>query len=172
MQQTVDHQHVIWLTALTLLSMLRTSKLKDFFIFSLRIFAGMHANDNGQLFNNQCLKAKKQFNIECVFISFDSSSVRIYFKEKVRFAGISAYHFETGDDFLKNVGPKYGNECYCIDKISSIPSRPNGCLHKGAIDLSNCQGKFNRRCTYSLSHRPINVHHMHSFIQLNESISW
>lgn len=68
--------------------------------------------------------------------------MKIHFKENVNFAGIPAYRFETGNDFLNEIGPEYGNECYCIDKIEKIPHKSNGCLYKGAIDLSSCQGKF------------------------------
>lgn len=77
-----------------------------------------------------------------IFVFLFFSSVRIYYKEKVSFNGISAYRFETRNDFLRHVGPEYGNECFCINKISNVSSRPNGCLYNGAIDLSNCQGEF------------------------------
>lgn len=69
--------------------------------------------------------------------------MKIHYKGKVNFVGIPAYHFETSDDFIRNVGPEYGNECFCIDRISNVPSRPNGCLYSGAIDLTTCQGKLN-----------------------------
>lgn len=58
----------------------------------------------------------------------------------MRFKGIPAYRFETSDDFLYNIDAEHGNECFCIDKIANLTSRSNGCLHRGAIDLSNCQG--------------------------------
>lgn len=69
------------------------------------------------------------------------SSARVYFKKKVRFSGIEAYHFETESDFLEKIGPEFGDGCFCIDRIPNIPVQPNGCLYKGAMDLSTCQGK-------------------------------
>lgn len=75
-------------------------------------------------------------------IRFDYSTVKIYYKEEVTFEGIPAYRFETRDDFLRDIGPEYGNECFCLDRIEHIPSRPNGCLYRGALDLSSCQGKL------------------------------
>lgn len=70
-----------------------------------------------------------------------SSSVRIHFKEEVEYEGIPAYRYQTSDDFLRDIGPDYGNECFCLDRIEHIPTQPNGCMHKGAMDLSTCQGK-------------------------------
>lgn len=75
------------------------------------------------------------------YFHLNFSSAKVYFKEKIRFAGIQAYHFETGSDFLENIGPEFGDGCFCIDKIPNIPVQSNGCLYKGAMDLSTCQGK-------------------------------
>ncbi|XP_031619587.1 sensory neuron membrane protein 2 [Contarinia nasturtii] len=75
-----------------------------------------------------------------IFAADICRSVRVHFKKKVTFAGINAYRFEVKEDFLEHIGPEFGNECFCIDKIPNIPSHPNGCLYKGAMDLTTCQG--------------------------------
>lgn len=110
----------------------RTFNLQATKIFFQRIFAG-------RIFEILVLISGFSFHMPYPLFF---SSVRIYYKEKVNFNGISAYRFETRNDFLHDVGPEYGNECFCIDKIPNVPSRPNGCLYSGAIDLSNCQGEF------------------------------
>lgn len=69
-------------------------------------------------------------------------SVRVYYKEKVTYEGIPAFRFQTRDDFIQNIGSEYGNSCFCVDRISNVPGRPNGCLYKGALDLTTCQGKI------------------------------
>lgn len=68
--------------------------------------------------------------------------MRIFFTQEVEYNGIPAYRFQVGDDFLRDVGPEYGNECFCLDRIEHVPTQPNGCLHKGAMDLSACQGLY------------------------------
>lgn len=68
------------------------------------------------------------------------SSVKIYFTEEVSFAGVSAYRFQAANDLLRDIGPDFGNECFCINQISSVPKHKNGCLLQGALDLSTCQG--------------------------------
>lgn len=70
-------------------------------------------------------------------------SVRLYYNRKTNYKGIPAYHFTVRDSFLNEIDPRYGTECFCIDKIANIPSRPNGCLYKGALDLSTCYGMYN-----------------------------
>lgn len=72
--------------------------------------------------------------------------MNIYYKDKVEYNGIPAYRYQVGDDFLRDVGPEYGNECFCLDRIEHVPAQPNGCLHKGAMDLSTCQGM----CMYTI----------------------
>lgn len=69
------------------------------------------------------------------------SSARIYYKGNVNYNGIPALRFQTDDSFLNEIGPEYGTECFCTATIENIPSRPNGCLYKGALDLTSCQGK-------------------------------
>ncbi|XP_055324872.1 sensory neuron membrane protein 2 [Sitodiplosis mosellana] len=75
-----------------------------------------------------------------IFATDICRSVKIYYAGKIRYAGIPGYHFESGSDFLESIGPEFGNECFCIDRIVNVPVRSNGCLYKGALDLSTCQG--------------------------------
>lgn len=67
-------------------------------------------------------------------------SVRIYYKKNVNFNGIPAVRFQTGDSFLNEIGPEYGTECFCTPTLENVPAHPNGCLYKGALDLTTCQG--------------------------------
>lgn len=69
-------------------------------------------------------------------------SVRIHYDKKVTFQGIKAYRFMTGQDFLNEIGPEYGTECFCTTLIEKAPAHPNGCLFKGAMDLTPCLGIF------------------------------
>lgn len=112
---------------------------KSLYTFMQRIFAGI---EMGCILNILISREKIHSNQIC-YINFIHSSVRIQYKKNVVYEGIPAYRYETGDDFLRDIGPEYGNECYCMDRIEHIPSRPNGCLYRGAMDLSACQGKFN-----------------------------
>lgn len=92
-----------------------------------------------------CLLKPRRINRNCNFY-FDLSifsSVRIYYKEDVTFNGIPAVRFQTGDSFLNEIGPEYGTECFCTPTLDNVPSHPNGCLYKGALDLTACQGTIN-----------------------------
>uniref|UniRef100_A0A182S8A7 Sensory neuron membrane protein 2 n=1 Tax=Anopheles maculatus TaxID=74869 RepID=A0A182S8A7_9DIPT len=59
------------------------------------------------------------------------------------YEGIPALRYEIDGNFLHEIGPEYGNECYCVNKIPKSIVKSNGCLYKGALDLSNCFGKLN-----------------------------
>lgn len=67
-------------------------------------------------------------------------SARLHYEKKVVFRGITAYRFATGPDFLNEIGPEHGTECFCTKNILNVPSRSDGCLLKGAMDLTPCQG--------------------------------
>ncbi|XP_049292374.1 sensory neuron membrane protein 2 isoform X2 [Anopheles funestus] len=54
------------------------------------------------------------------------------------YEGIPALRYEIDGNFLHEIGPEYGNECYCVNKIPKSIVKSNGCLYKGALDLSNC----------------------------------
>jgi len=69
-------------------------------------------------------------------------SVQLFFQNETEYKGIPGYRYETRDNFLNDIGPCHGNECFCIDKISGALKEDNGCLYSGAIDLTECLGKF------------------------------
>lgn len=152
MQLTVVRLLVTWLMAPTLLFSHLASIPINRFTFFQRIFVG--------IVFNYILKIHKTKRSQCTQL-ICTRSVKIDFKGKVEYAGIPAYHFETTDDFLRNIGPEFGNECFCVDRIPSVPNRPNGCLHRGAVDLSNCQGKCNVHllCIFLLG-RPLEKIHL------------
>uniref|UniRef100_A0AAG5D386 Sensory neuron membrane protein 2 n=1 Tax=Anopheles atroparvus TaxID=41427 RepID=A0AAG5D386_ANOAO len=58
------------------------------------------------------------------------------------YEGIPALHYEIDGNFLHDIGPEYGNECYCVNKIPKSIVKSNGCLYRGALDLSNCFGEY------------------------------
>lgn len=51
------------------------------------------------------------------------------------------YRFTARDDFLNQIGPEYGTDCFCSGNVSNVPQHSNGCLLRGAMDLSLCQGE-------------------------------
>lgn len=65
-------------------------------------------------------------------------SVQLFYQNETEYKGIPGYRYETRDNFLNNIGPCHGNECFCIDKISGALKEENGCLYSGAIDLTEC----------------------------------
>lgn len=73
------------------------------------------------------------------------SSARIYFKEKSDYRGIPTFRFNTREDFVNRIGPEYGTECFCSGNVTNVPSHANGCLLKGAMDLTLCQGDCQAR---------------------------
>lgn len=69
-------------------------------------------------------------------------SVRIYYQQKTAYNGIPALRFVTRDDFLNQIGPKYGKDCFCTNIVQKIPIKADGCLYSGAMDLSPCLGNW------------------------------
>ncbi|XP_070499103.1 sensory neuron membrane protein 2 isoform X1 [Chironomus tepperi] len=65
-------------------------------------------------------------------------SVQLFFQNETEYKGIPGYRYETRENFLTDIGPCYGNDCFCIDKISGALKEDNGCLYSGAIDLTEC----------------------------------
>lgn len=65
-------------------------------------------------------------------------SVEIHYKEETTYEGITGYTYESGKNFLEEIGPEYNNECYCIDKNVYAIKQENGCLYPGALDLTSC----------------------------------
>lgn len=68
-------------------------------------------------------------------------STRMIFKRQSEFKGIPSHRYEIAGDFLNEIGPEYSTDCFCVNKIPHSIVKPNGCLYKGALDLSLCVGK-------------------------------
>jgi lysosome membrane protein 2 len=75
-----------------------------------------------------------------IYASDICRSVQLFYKEKVTYKGIAGFRYVTKDNFLNDIGPNYGNECFCVDKIAGALKHEDGCLYSGAIDLSECLG--------------------------------
>lgn len=65
----------------------------------------------------------------------------MYYEKETVYKGIRALRYVTGDSFLNEIGPEHNTQCYCTDSMTKIPKHDNGCLYKGALDLTACQGK-------------------------------
>lgn len=58
------------------------------------------------------------------------------YSNKETYEGIPGLRFLTTDSMLNEI-----DECYCIDDIDHIIKKDNGCLYRGAMDLSHCLGE-------------------------------
>lgn len=67
--------------------------------------------------------------------------MEIFYEKEIKFSGIGGLRFGTTDSFLNEIGSKYRTECYCND-MAKVPKAADGCLLKGALDLSACHGKL------------------------------
>lgn len=65
-------------------------------------------------------------------------SVELFYQGDVVYKGIPGYRYSIGDNFLNDIGPEYSNGCFCVDKLTNVIKRKNGCLYSGAMDLSTC----------------------------------
>ncbi|XP_021695540.1 sensory neuron membrane protein 2 isoform X1 [Aedes aegypti] len=73
-----------------------------------------------------------------IFSSDICRTVDIKYVGPSSYEGIPALRFETDSHFLNEIGPEYGNDCYCVNRIPKAIVKNNGCLYKGALDLSTC----------------------------------
>ncbi|XP_055621367.1 sensory neuron membrane protein 2 isoform X2 [Toxorhynchites rutilus septentrionalis] len=73
-----------------------------------------------------------------IFSSDICRTVDIKYVGPSSYEGITAMRYETDNNFLHEIGPEYGNQCYCINQIPKAIVKSNGCLHRGALDLSAC----------------------------------
>ncbi|XP_065087461.1 sensory neuron membrane protein 2 isoform X2 [Ochlerotatus camptorhynchus] len=73
-----------------------------------------------------------------IFSSDICRTVDIKYVGPSSYEGIPALRFETDKNFLNEIGPEYGNDCYCVNRIPKAIVKDNGCLYKGALDLSTC----------------------------------
>lgn len=72
---------------------------------------------------------------------FPQRTVEIFYEKPIKYQGIVGYRFGTTDSFLNEIGPEYRTECYCTDTMAKVPKDENGCLKRGALDLTACHGK-------------------------------
>jgi lysosome membrane protein 2 len=68
-------------------------------------------------------------------------SVQIHYEQPITYQGIPGLRFVTQDNFLNEIGPEFGTECFCTNLIGHSIARPDGCLYRGALDLSSCIGE-------------------------------
>ena len=65
-------------------------------------------------------------------------SVEIFFEKEIDYKGIPGYRYITKDNFLNEIGPEFDNDCFCVNRIKKGIVKENGCLYRGALDLSTC----------------------------------
>lgn len=70
-----------------------------------------------------------------VFITSFSSSELQYHSETT-YEGIPGLRYQIASSFLTEM-----DECFCSDSILGSIKQENGCLFKGAMDLSPCMGE-------------------------------
>ncbi|XP_053689569.1 sensory neuron membrane protein 2 isoform X2 [Sabethes cyaneus] len=73
-----------------------------------------------------------------IFSSDICRTVDIKYVEPSSYEGIPSLRYITDTNFLNEIGPEYGNDCYCVNRIPKALVKSNGCLFKGALDLSTC----------------------------------
>lgn len=77
-----------------------------------------------------------------IFSSDICRSVQLFFQSEVQYHGIPGYRYSIGENFINDIGPEYDNDCFCVDKLTNVIKRRNGCLYAGALDLTTCLGEF------------------------------
>lgn len=60
-------------------------------------------------------------------------SVHLQWQGRTSFNGINAYRYGVADSFLNEIDP-----CFCTHENSTWWMQPNGCLPRGAMDLTEC----------------------------------
>lgn len=69
-------------------------------------------------------------------------TVEVFYEKEITYRGIRGLRFTTGDNFLNEIGSKYSTQCFCSNTMSKIPKKADGCLLKGALDLSPCHSEY------------------------------
>lgn len=80
-------------------------------------------------------------------------SVQVHYHDTMKYEGIPGYRYITRDDFLNQLDGEFGQDCFCLNEAKAPGLvKPNGCLYRGAMDLSNCQSIYTnsqtKTCTY------------------------
>ncbi|XP_013112607.1 sensory neuron membrane protein 2 isoform X2 [Stomoxys calcitrans] len=65
-------------------------------------------------------------------------SVQLFYQKEVKYKGIPGFRYSIGENFINDIGPEHDNDCFCVDKLTNVIKRKNGCLYTGAMDLTNC----------------------------------
>ncbi|XP_030385127.1 sensory neuron membrane protein 2 isoform X2 [Scaptodrosophila lebanonensis] len=65
-------------------------------------------------------------------------SVQLFYQSDIQYQGIPGFRYSIGENFINDIGPEHDNECFCVDKLTNVIKRKNGCLYAGALDLTNC----------------------------------
>nr|QEO32906.1 sensory neuron membrane protein 2 [Delia antiqua] len=65
-------------------------------------------------------------------------SVELFYQKEVQYHGIPGFRYSIGENFVNDIGPEHDNECFCVDKLTNVIKRKNGCLYAGALDLTTC----------------------------------
>ncbi|KAM7358354.1 sensory neuron membrane protein 2 isoform 3-T8 [Cochliomyia hominivorax] len=65
-------------------------------------------------------------------------SVQLFYQKEITYKGIPGYRYSIGENFVNDIGPEHDNECFCVDKLTNVIKRKNGCLYAGALDLTTC----------------------------------
>ncbi|XP_073836371.1 sensory neuron membrane protein 2 isoform X2 [Musca autumnalis] len=73
-----------------------------------------------------------------IFSSDICRSVQLFYQKEIQYKGIPGYRYSIGENFINDIGPEHDNECFCVDKLTNVIKRKNGCLYAGAMDLTNC----------------------------------
>uniref|UniRef100_A0A1A9ULV3 Sensory neuron membrane protein 2 n=1 Tax=Glossina austeni TaxID=7395 RepID=A0A1A9ULV3_GLOAU len=68
-------------------------------------------------------------------------SVQLFNQHTIEYKGIPGYRYSIGENFVNDIGPEHDNDCFCVDKLTNVIKRKNGCLYAGALDLTTCLGK-------------------------------
>lgn len=74
-----------------------------------------------------------------VFSTDICRSMTLQYLEDTSFKGISGYRFAPGPEVMASPVENGNNYCFCPQVASGL-TKENGCLRKGAMDLSGCQG--------------------------------
>ncbi|KAL9905933.1 sensory neuron membrane protein 2 isoform 3-T3 [Glossina fuscipes fuscipes] len=65
-------------------------------------------------------------------------SVQLFNQHTIEYKGIPGYRYSIGENFVNDIGPEHDNDCFCVDKLTNVIKRKNGCLYAGALDLTTC----------------------------------
>lgn len=86
------------------------------------------------------LISKLNFGVITTLYFSNFRSVKVAYSKESSYKDIPSMQYRTL--FLNQIGPEYGNECFCTNQINKAITRSNGCLYRGALDVSTCLSKL------------------------------